>query len=260
MIQLLDVSKRFLDNVVLDGVSLEVRDGETVALLGPSGVGKSVTLKTINRLLRPDAGDVIVDGLHVQRLKRKELAELRARIGYVFQHGALFDSDSVYQNIRLGITNEDQYNDEAFCAERVKECLRLVNLPPEVADKYPAELSGGMKKRVGLARALVLDPEVMLYDEPTTGLDPIMSDVINELILQTRRRTPITSVVVTHELKTVLKVADRVVMLYPLARLKADEPQILFDGTPDELRACPDPRVRQFVEGEARDRLAELRD
>jgi phospholipid/cholesterol/gamma-HCH transport system ATP-binding protein len=124
--------------------------------------------------------------------------------------------------------------------------------------KKPAELSGGMKKRVGLARALALDPEVMLYDEPTTGLDPIMTDVINELILQTRRQRPVTSILVTHEMKTINKVADRVVMLYPLSRLKTGEPQILFDGTPDQLRDCADPRVRQFIEGEARDRLQEL--
>ena len=132
-------------------------------------------------------------------------------------------------------------------------------MPPTAMPKKPAELSGGMKKRVGLARALALDPEVMLYDEPTTGLDPIMTDVINELILQTRRRRPVTGVVVTHEMRTVLKTADRVVMLYPLGRLGPGESQVLFDGTPDELRQCPDPRVRQFVEGEARDRLQEMR-
>ena len=133
MIELIDVSKRFVENVVLDGVSLAVKEGETVALLGPSGVGKSVTLKTINGLLRPDSGDVIVDGLHVPRLKRKELAELRARIGYVFQYGALFDSMTVAENIRLGITDETCYNDERYCENRVQECLRLVNLALDVA-------------------------------------------------------------------------------------------------------------------------------
>src|SRR5256714_14774174 len=144
MIELINVSKRFVDNVVLDGVSLTVQEGETVALLGPSGVGKSVTLKTINGLLKPDSGDVIVDGLHVPKLKRHELAQLRSHIGYVFQYGALFDSDTVAENIRLGITDEDQHSDEAFCAERVKECLRLVNLAADGAGKDPAELSGGM--------------------------------------------------------------------------------------------------------------------
>src|SRR2546422_980057 len=172
MIELLDVHKRFLQNVVLEGVSLEVKDGETVALLGPSGVGKSVTLKMINGLLRPDLGDVIVDGLHVPLLGRKELAALRSKIGYVFQYGALFDSMSVAENIRLGITDETCYNDEKFCENRVLECLRLVNLPPEVATKLPAELSGGMKKRVGIARAIAGQPKYLLYDEPTSGLDP----------------------------------------------------------------------------------------
>ena len=147
---------------------------------------------------------------------------------------------------------------EAEIGEIVRQRLLEVGLPPTIDGKKPAELSGGMKKRVGLARALALDPEVMLYDEPTTGLDPIMTDVINELILQTRQKHSVTSIVVTHEMKTVAKCADRVVMLYPLARLKPGENQVLFDGTPADLLACPDPRVRQFVEGEARDRLQEL--
>src|SRR5256884_2902030 len=168
MIELINVSKRFVDNVVLDGVSLQVQEGETVALLGPSGVGKSVTLKTINGLLRPDTGDVIVDGLHVQRLKRKELAELRSKIGFVFQYGALFDSMTVAENIRLGITDETCYDDAKFCENRVMECLRLVNLLPDVATKLPAELSGGVEKRVGIARAIAGQPQDLLYDETTS--------------------------------------------------------------------------------------------
>src|SRR5207244_1242554 len=147
---------------------------------------------------------------------------------------------------------------EVEVRERVRQRLQEVGLRSGVEAKKPAELSGGMKKRVGLARALARDPEVMLYDEPTTGLDPIMSDVINELILQTRRQRPVTSLVVTHDMKTVQKVADRIVMFYPLARLGPDERQVLFDGTPDELLQCADPRVRQFVEGEARERLNEM--
>src|SRR5438045_7629272 len=199
MIELINVSKRFVDNVVLDGVSLTVQEGETVALLGPSGVGKSVTLKTINGLLRPDTGDVIVDGLHVPKLKRKELSELRSKIGYVFQYGALFDSMSVAENIRLGITDETCYNDAKFCENRVMECLRLVNLLPDVATKLPAELSGGMKKRVGIARAIAGQPKYLLYDEPTSGLDPVNaaeSDGLVERLPDELRRT---SVGVSHD-------------------------------------------------------------
>src|SRR5881409_3156499 len=217
MIQLLNISKRFLSNVVLDGVSLDVQDGETVALLGPSGVGKSVTLKMINGLLKPDSGDVIVDGLHVPKLNRRELAELRSRIGYVFQYGALFDSDTVAENIRLGITNEDQYHYGAFWKERVKECLRLVNLTPDVAEKYPAELSGGMKKRVGIARAIAGKPKYLLRDE-----------------------LGVTSVVVSHDVRGSFRVADRVALLWQ-AKIRAV-------GTAEEILASRDTAVQQFLE------------
>jgi phospholipid/cholesterol/gamma-HCH transport system ATP-binding protein len=240
MIQLLNISKRFLDNVVLDGVSLEVRDGETVALLGPSGVGKSVTLKTINGLLRPDAGDVIVDGLHVPLLKRKELAELRSRIGYVFQYGALFDSMSVAENIRLGITDEMCYSDDSYCADRVKECLRLVNLPHEVAGKYPAELSGGMRKRVGIARAIAGKPKYLLYDEPTSGLDPVNADVIDGLVERLQNELGVTSVVVSHDVRGSFRVADRVALLWQ-AKIRAV-------GTAEEILASRDSAVQQFLE------------
>jgi len=240
MIELLDVHKRFLENVVLDGVSLEVKDGETVALLGPSGVGKSVTLKMINGLLRPDRGDVIVDGLHVPQLKRQELAQLRAKVGYVFQYGALFDSMSVAENIRLGITDETCYNDEQFCANRVQECLRLVNLPPEVATKLPAELSGGMKKRVGIARAIAGQPKYLLYDEPTSGLDPVNADVIDGLIERLRDELGVTSVVVSHDVRGSFRVADRVALLW--------QAQIRAVGAPDQILASKDPAVLQFLE------------
>lgn len=240
MIEILNVSKAFLDNVVLDGVSLEVRDGETVALLGPSGVGKSVTLKMINGLLRPDRGDVLVDGLHVPRLKRHELAELRAKIGYVFQYGALFDSMTVHENIRLGITNEDLYQDEAYSAARVKDCLRLVNLAPEVAAKLPAELSGGMKKRVGIARAIAGKPKYLLYDEPTSGLDPVNADVIDGLVERLQDELGVTSVVVSHDVRGSFRVADRVALLWQ-AKIRAV-------GTAEEILASRDPAVQQFLE------------
>ena len=240
MIELHKVSKRFLENVVLDGVDFEVKKGETVALLGPSGVGKSVLLKHINGLIKPDSGDVLVDGLSVPRLKRKELQQLRSRIGYVFQYGALFDSDTVAENIRLGITNEDQYSDEGFCAERVKECLRLVNLAPDVAQKYPAELSGGMRKRVGIARAIAGKPTYLLYDEPTSGLDPVNADVIDGLIERLRDELGVTSVVVSHDVRGSFRVADRVALLWQ-AKIRAV-------GTPEEILASKDPAVQQFLE------------
>jgi phospholipid/cholesterol/gamma-HCH transport system ATP-binding protein len=249
----------FAGHVVLRDITLGIPAGQTVAVVGESGCGKTVTLKLIVGLLRPTAGQALFDGKQLGDLSDEDLVKQRLRIGFLFQGAALFDSMTVYDNVAFGLRAQRRIN-EPDIRDRVGQRLHEVGLPDGVERKMPAELSGGMKKRVGLARALVLDPEVMLYDEPTTGLDPIMSDVINELILQTRARRPLTSVVVTHDLKTVFKVADRVVMLHPLARLGPGDPQILFDGTPDELRASEDPRVRQFVEGEARDRLAELRD
>jgi phospholipid/cholesterol/gamma-HCH transport system ATP-binding protein len=240
VIELLNVSKRFIDNVVLDGVSLKVQDGETVALLGPSGVGKSVTLKMINGLLRPDSGDVIVDGLHVPQLKRQELQDLRGKIGYVFQYGALFDSMTVRDNIRLGITDEACSRDDAYCDARVPECLRLVNLAPEVADKYPAELSGGMKKRVGIARAIAGKPKYLLYDEPTSGLDPVNADVIDALVERLQQELGVTSVVVSHDVRGSFRVADRVALLWQ-AKIRAV-------GTSDEILASKDPAVQQFLE------------
>ncbi len=240
MIQLIDIHKRFLDNVVLDGVGLDVQDGETVALLGPSGVGKSVTLKMINGLLCPDSGDVIVDGLHVPRLRRKELAQLRSRIGYVFQYGALFDSMTVHENIQLGITDEAQSRDDVYCNDRVKECLRLVNLSPEVASKYPAELSGGMKKRVGIARAIAGKPKYLLYDEPTSGLDPVNADVIDGLVERLQEELGVTSLVVSHDVRGSFRVADRVALLWQ-AKIRAV-------GTAEEILASQDPAVQQFLE------------
>lgn len=249
----------FAGHTVLRDITLDIPAGQTVAVVGESGCGKTVTLKLIVGLLRPSIGQALFDGKQLADLSDQDMVKQRLRIGFLFQGAALFDSMTVYDNVAFGLRAQRRI-DEPKIRDRVRQRLHEVGLPDGVERKMPAELSGGMKKRVGLARALVLDPEVMLYDEPTTGLDPIMSDVINELILQTRASRPLTSVVVTHDLKTVYKVADRVVMLHPLARLGPDDPQILFDGTPDDLRANPDPRVRQFVEGEARDRLAELRD
>jgi phospholipid/cholesterol/gamma-HCH transport system ATP-binding protein len=200
---------------------------------------------------------VLFDGRVLADLNDRELTKQRLRFGFLFQSAALFDSLTVYDNVAFGLREIGALADSQI-RERVRHGLQEVGLPPEVETKKPAELSGGMKKRVGLARALAIDPEVMLYDEPTTGLDPIMSDVINELIVQTRRRHPVTSIVVTHDMKTAQKVGDRVVMLYPLTRLEPSERQVLFDGSPAQLQRSPDPRVRQFVEGQAQDRLTEM--
>jgi phospholipid/cholesterol/gamma-HCH transport system ATP-binding protein len=256
LITLQQVSMQFGAQRVLHAIDIDVQRGQTVVIIGESGCGKTVLLKLIIGLLRPTVGRVVFDGRSLLDLPERELTRQRLRFGFLFQGAALFDSLSVYDNVAFG--PRAQGRAEADIKEVVRQRLLEVGLPANVTGKKPAELSGGMKKRVGLARALALDPEVMLYDEPTTGLDPIMTDVINELILQTRQRRPITSIVVTHEMRTVQKVADRVVMFYPLSRLQPGEHQILFDGTPDELTRSADPRVRQFVEGEARDRLLEL--
>jgi len=240
MIQLRGVRKRFGSQVVLDGVDFDVREGETVALMGPSGTGKSVLLKHIIGLIRPDAGTVVVDDLDVVRLKRRELSRLRSRIGYVFQNGALFDSMTVGENIRLGITDEDKYNDLDYVRERVRQCLGLVNLQPEVAAKYPAELSGGMRKRVGIARAIAGEPKYLLYDEPTSGLDPVNADIIDSLVQRLANELRVTSVMVTHDVRGAFRVADRLALL--------TGGQIVMQGTPQEFLASPHPKVKEFLE------------
>lgn len=256
-IHLEQVSMRFHSQEVLRRIDLQVQRGETLAVIGESGCGKTVLLKLIIGLLRPTTGRVIFDEKVLTDLTDAELTRQRRRFGFLFQGAALFDSLTVFDNVAFGLHELNKFGVKEI-REQVRQRLQEVGLPPEVEQKKPAELSGGMKKRVGLARALAINPEVMLYDEPTTGLDPIMSDVINELILQTRRSHPVTSIVVTHDMKTALKVADRIAMFYPIARLKSDEAQILFDGSPDDLERCQDPRVHQFVEGEAGERLIEL--
>ncbi len=257
LIELRDVTMRFRHQTVLTRINLKVRRGETLCVIGESGCGKTVLLKLIIGLLRPSAGGVFFADRDIARLNGKEMVKLRLRFGFLFQMAALFDSLTVFDNVAFGL-REHHMRDEASIAGIVAERLQEVGLPPEVETKKPAELSGGQRKRVGLARALAIGPEVMLYDEPTTGLDPIMSDVINELILQTQRTMKATGVVVTHDMKTVAKVADRVVMLYPIARLEPGESQILYDGPPDRIESSPDPRVGQFVRGEAGERMREL--
>jgi phospholipid/cholesterol/gamma-HCH transport system ATP-binding protein len=240
MIELKDVFKRFGQQVVLDGVNFTVNDGETVALLGPSGCGKSVLLKHIVGLNRQDAGLVLVDGKDVAHLKREELRALRSTIGYVFQNGALFDSMNVFENIRLGITNEDQFRDMDYCRERVERCLKLVNLAPETALKYPAQLSGGMRKRVGISRAIAGTPKYLLYDEPTSGLDPVNSDIIDELVKSLAAELGVTSVMVTHDVRGAMRVADRLALL--------TGGKIVQQGTPKEFMESTLPEVREFLE------------
>jgi phospholipid/cholesterol/gamma-HCH transport system ATP-binding protein len=257
LIELRDVSMRFRYQSVLRNINLSISAGETVCIIGESGCGKTVMLKLIIGLLRPSLGTVVFDGVDVSSLDGNHLVKMRLRFGFLFQMAALFDSLTVFDNVAFGL-REHRIGDEARTRQVVTQRLHEVGLPAEIETRKPAELSGGQRKRVGLARALAIGPEVMLYDEPTTGLDPIMSDVINELILQTQQSMKTTGVVVTHDMKTVTKVADRVVMLYPLARLEPDEPQVLYDGPPESLESCPDPRVGQFVRGEAGERLREM--
>lgn len=240
MIELIGVKKRFGEQVVLDGVDFTVHDGETVALMGPSGTGKSVLLKHINGLIHPDSGRILVDGKNVALLKRDALAELRTTIGYVFQNGALFDSMNVFENVRLGLTDEKKYADGKYCETRVQECLRLVNLAPEVALKFPAQLSGGMRKRVGIARAIAGAPKYLLYDEPTSGLDPVNSDIIDSLVRRLSDELGVTSVMVTHDVRGAFRVADRLALL--------SDGKIVLQGTPEDFRASTNEKVRAFLE------------
>jgi phospholipid/cholesterol/gamma-HCH transport system ATP-binding protein len=237
VIELQGLTKSFGPKRVLDGVTLDVPDGQNTVIIGYSGVGKSVTLKCIVGLLEPDAGRVVVDGAVVEEMSREELAELRGRIGYVFQFAALFDSMTVADNIGLGLRKRG-YDAETIVG-RVRESLTVVDLAGTEA-KYPAELSGGMRKRVGIARAIALKPRYILYDEPTSGLDPVTSAVMDQLMVRTRD-LGVTGLVVTHDMRSAFCVGDRIAML--------DEGRIRQVGTKAEIQATDDPVVRQFIEG-----------
>jgi len=238
VIQFRDLRKAFDGHVVLQGFTLDVRDGETMVIIGFSGSGKSVALKHVVGLLHPDAGDVIVDGRPVSTLDRAALTTLRRDIGYVFQFAALFDSMTVAENVGLGLLRRGLGEEEI--TDRVEEALALVDLTGTDA-KLPAELSGGMRKRVGIARAIALKPRYILYDEPTTGLDPVTSAVIDRLMVRTREHLGVTGVVVTHDLRSAYTVGDRIAMLY--------EGRVRQTGTVEEIRDSGDPVVRQFIEG-----------
>jgi phospholipid/cholesterol/gamma-HCH transport system ATP-binding protein len=241
VISLRGVVKRFGTQTVLNGVDFEVQDGETVALLGPSGTGKSVLLKHIIGLIKPDAGSIIVDGKDVSHLDRKALAEFRQSIGYVFQNGALFDSDNVFENVRLGIVDESKFKDLEYATQRVTQCIKLVNLQPDVVlQKYPAELSGGMRKRVGIARAIAGNPKYLLYDEPTSGLDPVNADIIDGLVKRLDEELGVTSVMVTHDVRGAFRVANRLALL--------SEGQIVMQGTPQEFLESKNAKVQEFLE------------
>lgn len=238
-IELRDVHKAFGERVILEGVTLEVREGETMAVIGYSGVGKSVMLKTIVGLLEPDQGTAWVDGQDVGSLAREQLYELRRKVGYVFQFAALFDSMTVAENVAMGLRRIRGLGEQEIEA-RIAEALRLVELEG-FQDRYPSQVSGGQRKRVGLARAIATRPKYLLYDEPTTGLDPVTTAVIDRLVLKLEQELGVTSIVITHNMESAYRVARRIAMLY--------QGRIRFVGTPDEIKQTTDRVVRAFIEG-----------
>jgi len=242
MIEFQDVHKSFGAKTVLDGFSLTIPDRETTVVIGYSGSGKSVALKHIVGLILPDAGQVEVDGQPVDQLDPDGLKELRRKVGYVFQFAALFDSMTVAENIALGLARRGLSDSEID--RRISDSLALVDLP-DTQSRYPAELSGGMRKRVGIARAIALQPRYILYDEPTSGLDPVTSAVIDELMVRTRKELGVTGVVVTHDMRSAYTVGDRIAMLY--------QGKVRQEGTIAQIQATRDPIVRQFIEGRPRE-------
>jgi phospholipid/cholesterol/gamma-HCH transport system ATP-binding protein len=241
LIELKKVCKRFGPLVVLDQLDLSIETGKCLAVIGASGSGKSVLLKHIVGLLKPDSGEIYFGGQRIDNLPDRKLVEVRQHFGFLFQMGALFDSMTVLDNVAFPLVEHTRKTPQEI--ERIAlQKLQMVDLPG-IGGKMPDELSGGQRKRVGLARAIALDPEAILYDEPTTGLDPIRSDVINELIIKLQKSMSVTSVVVTHDMQSVFKVADRIVMLRG--------GKLVFDGTADEIRSTNEAMVRNFVEGKA---------
>lgn len=239
MIEIINLCKSFNGHKVLDNLNLNIKTGETTVIIGRSGCGKSVLLKHIIGIMRPDSGQILIDGKDVTRMDEKELSALRMKFGMLFQGAALFDSLNVLENVGFGLIEHTNVTPGEI-AKRVKECLELVGLKG-IEDKKPAELSGGMKKRVGLARAIALRPNIILYDEPTTGVDPIMGDAINDLILELHNKLKVTGIAVTHDMTSAYKIGNRMAMLY--------NGKIIATGTPEEIRNTKDPIVRQFISG-----------
>ncbi|MDA8387170.1 MAG: ABC transporter ATP-binding protein [Nitrospiraceae bacterium] len=240
MIEIKDLHKAFGAHQVLRGVDLQVQDGQSVVVIGGSGSGKSVLMKHIIGLLRPDKGSVLIDGVDIAKLDAKHLYEARKKFGMLFQGAALFDSMTVWENVSFVLLRSGMRAAEA--KQVAIEKLRLVGLT-DVEDLMPAELSGGMRKRVGLARAIAHQPQILLYDEPTTGIDPIMADAINDLIIKMREELLVTSVTITHDMHSAYKIADRIAFLY--------DGRIVETGTPDEIRNTSNPLTRQFITGSA---------
>ncbi len=241
LIKIEDLHKSFNGQMVLAGVNMVINRGESVVIIGQSGCGKSVLLKHLIRLMEPDRGHISFDGTNLEELKSQELSLIRQRFGMLFQSAALFDSMTVAENVGLGLKESHNYKDKEI-KEIVREKLEMVGLS-NAADKSPSELSGGMRKRVGLARAIANNPEVLLYDEPTTGLDPITSDIIDDLIVELNEKLKVTSITVTHDMKSAFKIANKIVMLY--------QGKVEFEGTPDEIKKTSNPTVQQFISGSA---------
>lgn len=240
-IRVVNLHKSFGENNVLRGVNLEVRQGESMVVIGGSGSGKTLLIKCIIGLVQPDEGEIYVDGEEVSSLREHEMNEVRKKFGMLFQGGALFDSMKVWENVGFGLRHQTRLSEEEIrriASEKLK-LLGLIN----VEDLMPVELSGGMKKRVSLARAIAIEPEILFYDEPTTGLDPIMADAINDLIVQMKEKLNVTSIAITHDMKSAYKVGDRIAMLY--------EGRIIESGTPEEIRNSSNPVVQQFIQGKS---------
>lgn len=246
MIEIINLCKSFGEHLVLDNLNLTINTGETMVIIGRSGCGKSVLLKHIIGVMKPDSGQVLIDGEDITRMSEKELNNIRLRFGMLFQGAALFDSLTVSENV--GFSLKERRQDDAFIDTRVSECLQMVGLKG-IEELKPSELSGGMRKRVGLARAICTSPQILLYDEPTTGIDPIMADAINDLIIDLSKKLNITSIAVTHDMVSAYKIATRVAMLY--------KGKIVEVGTPDEMKNTENPIVHQFIKGLAKGPITE---
>ncbi|MBQ1609568.1 MAG: ABC transporter ATP-binding protein [Elusimicrobia bacterium] len=247
MIKVENLYKSFETKKVLQGVSLEVKDGETLVIIGGSGTGKSILLKNLVGLIKPDSGKIIIDDIDVTKTDKKNLREIQKKIGFLFQEAALFDSLTIEENVSFGMKNLTNLSEEEM-KKRVSSCLNMVGLSSDIEKLKPSALSGGMKKRVGLARSIAYQPKYIFYDEPTTGLDPIMSDVIGELIIHLKKELKVSSIVVTHDMNSAYKIADRIIMLY-LGK-------VIFEGTVEKLKqtianpkSVNDKMLKQFVDG-----------